>query len=172
MLKRLIILFLIILCLIPISSAADVAPCPTCPVPTPYIVYVTVTVTVPVPQTLPPTPAPTPTSPVLQLPPAPTPDQNVITKFTGLSEYIIYGLLFVLLIGGIIFMKFKQNRKNKLPVKTPVIEAPKNKYDYLYEEDTEPPEPKPIIKEIPQEKPKKPKKPKKPVSLLDKDFEF
>ena len=169
MLKHLIVLFLIILCLIPISSASDVTPCPTCPIQTPHIVYVTVTVTVPVPQTLPPTPAPTPTP--IPLPTPPIQEQNIITKFTGLSEYIIYGLLFLLLIGGVIFMKLKQRKKSKPQTKTPVIEAQKTKYDYLYEEEDEP-QASIIKEEILPENPKKSKKPKKPVSLLDRDFEF
>ena len=139
--------------------------CPTCPVPTPHIVYVTVTVTIPVPQTLPPTPIPTPI-------PIPTQETNIITKFTGVPEYGIYGLLFLLLIGGVVFMKIKQRKKSK-PKETKIqTEEPlSDKYGSLYEED-EPQQielPKPIIKEEPS---KKQKKPKKPVSLLDRDFEF
>jgi hypothetical protein len=156
------ILFVILLLIILPANAIDT--CPTCPVPTPHIVYVTVTVTIPVPQTLPPTPIPTPI-------PIPTQESNVITKFTGIPEYGIYGLLFLLLAGGVIFMKIKQRKKDK-PKKIEIQpEISSDKYGNLYEED-EPQQiepPKPIIKE---KEPKKPKKPKKSVSLLDRDFEF
>jgi hypothetical protein len=160
MFKYLVILVIILLMILPVNA---VDPCPTCPVPTPYIVYVTVTVTIPVPQTLPPTPPPTP---------IPIQESNIITKFTGIPEYGIYGLLFLLLIGGVIFMKIKQRRQGK-PEKKKILPEPSDKYGNLYEEDDDPVqiiEPlKPIIKEEP---PKKLKKPKKPVSLLDRDFEF
>jgi hypothetical protein len=163
MLRYLIATLIIILCLIPITSAIE--PCPTCPVPTPHIVYVTVTVTIPVPQTLPPTPIPTPT-PI----PVPTQEPNVLTKFTGLSEYMVYGALFLLLIGGVIIMKLKQKKKPvsidiqpEPPIKEVIkIEQKSNKYDDLYEDD--PPKPEKIVE--------KPKKPKKPKSLLEQDFEF
>jgi len=161
MFKYLIPLVILLFIILPVNA---IDTCPTCPVPTPYIVYVTVTVTVPVPQTLPPTPVPTPT-------PIPTQEPNIITKFTGVPEYGIYGLLFLLLIGGIIFMKIKQRRKDKPKEIKIQTEKPYDKYGSLYEED-EPQQiefPKSIIKEDP---PKKQKKPKKPVSLLDRDFEF
>lgn len=156
--------FVILLLIILPANAIDT--CPTCPVPTPHIVYVTVTVTIPVPQTLPPTLVPTPI-------PIPTQEPNIITKFTGVPEYGIYGLLFLLLIGGIVFMKIKQRKKGtpKEINKIQSEETPSDKYGNLYEED-EPQQielPKSIIKEEPS---KKQKKPKKPISLLDRDFEF
>ena len=161
MFKYLIPLVILLFIILPVNA---IDTCPTCPVPTPHIVYVTVTVTIPVPQTLPPTPVPTPI-------PIPTQEPNIITKFTGVPEYGIYGLLFLLLIGGVIFMKIKQRRKDK-PTKIKIQSSiSSDKYGNLYEED-EPQQielPKPIIKEEP---PKKQKKPKKPVSLLDRDFEF
>jgi hypothetical protein len=164
MFKYLIPILILLLLILPVNA---VDTCPTCPVPTPHIVYVTVTVTVPVPQTLPPTSLPTPT-PI----PIPTQDQNIITKFTGVPEYGIYGLLFLLLIGGVVFMKIKQRKKGAPKISKIQTEEPQSdKYGNLYEED-EPQQielPKQIIEEEPS---KKPKKPKKPVSLLDKDFEF
>jgi hypothetical protein len=162
MFKYLIPLVILLFIILPVNA---IDTCPTCPVPTPYIVYVTVTVTIPVPQTLPPTPIPTPI-------PIPTQEPNIITKFTGLPEYGIYGLLFLLLIGGVIFMKLKQRKMNiSKEIKIQTDKSSSDKYGSLYEED-EPQQvelQKPIIKEEP---PKKQKKPKKPVSLLDRDFEF
>jgi hypothetical protein len=163
MFKYLIPLVILLFIILPVNAIDTTT---TCPVPTPHIVYVTVTVTIPVPQTLPPTPIPTPI-------PIPTQEPNIITKFTGIPEYGIYGLLFLLLIGGVIFMKIKQRKKSSAPTNSKIqSEEPLiDKYGSLYEED-EPQEvelPKQIIKEEP---PKKQKKPKKPVSLLDRDFEF
>jgi hypothetical protein len=162
MFKYLIPLVILLFIILPVNA---VDTCPTCPIPTPHIVYVTVTVTIPVPQTLPPTPLPTPI-------PIPTQEPNILTKFTGIPDYGIYGLLFLLLIGGVIFMKIKQRKKiTSKKIKIQPEELPFDKYGSLYEED-EPQQielPKPIIKEEPQ---KKQKKPKKPVSLLDRDFEF
>jgi len=163
MLKYYNAIFLILLCIIifhPVEAANTT--CTPCPSQTPYIVYVTVTVPVPVVM---PQQTPQVTQTLIQqttqridVTPTP-PQQGILSQITSNQNYIIGGL-FLLLIGGIIYLKLKQRKK-----KPPVIKVNHDISD-LYEETQETPD----IKEEPKPEPRK--KQKKPKSLLDQDFEF
>lgn len=160
MLKYYNAIFLLLLCIIifnPVHAANTT--CTPCPPQTPYIVYVTVTVPVPVIMTPTPIPTPIPTSERIDLTPTP-PQSNPISQITNNQNYILGGL-FLLLIGGVVYLKIKQRKK-----KPPVVKVNHDVSD-LYEETLDIPK----IEEEP-EKQEPRKKQKKPKSLLDQDFEF